>query len=212
MNSNTKMIDEKKDESLKELKVDDLEARVKKLKKDIKSMEQSSKDNSYQQNVIDIAEFLLSDKGIKTEFYNMIVPLFNTTVNDYLKKFGLNIAVIFDNEFNHNIKTMIHDDINYFSFSQGERSRIDISILLTFIKLSKSIANWDSNLLLLDEVIDQNLDSKGLLLMLDSIKNIASEEDLTAMIISHKLSDVDFIFDRQLVVTKECGFSVMTEQ
>ncbi len=188
-----------------------LNNKLQSLKEDITLGEVEYKENAYKDKIIQIAEFLLSDEGIKTEFYNIVVPLFNTTVNDYLKKFGLDIAVIFNDVFDYEIHTMRHKDVNYFSFSQGERSRIDISILLTFIKLSKTIANWDCNLLLLDEVIDQNLDSDGLQLILESIKSIAEEEDLTAMVISHKLSDSNFIFDREIVVTKEGGYSKMEE-
>ena len=211
ISNNKQLVEDKRNETLSDLNIEALKTRMDKVSSDLKTAKKSKKELEYKQKVIEMAEFLLSDKGIKTEFYNVVVPLFNKTVNEYITKFGLSIAVIFDNHFDYSIQTMTDVDVNYFSFSQGERSRIDISILLTFIKMSKTIANWDCNLLLLDEVIDQNLDTEGLLLMLESIKTIAQEESLTAMVISHKLSEANFNFDREIVVKKKGGFSEMTE-
>jgi len=159
--------------------------------------------------VLDITDYLLSDNGIKTEFYNIITPIFNNSVNDYLTKFELPYILTFNHEFDYTIQSIQNseEEINYYSFSEGEKKRIDISVLLTFIKISKKISNWNANFLVFDEIFDGGIDSEGLTLILDTVKKIVADEQLTTFIISHKLSDHAEIFDRNIVVTKEDGFS-----
>jgi DNA repair exonuclease SbcCD ATPase subunit len=161
-----------------------------------------------QESILEVAEFLLSDSGIKTEFYNVVVPLFNSTINEYIQKFELPIKILFDYEFNVTINS-VHtatDNVNYYSFSDGEKRRIEIAILLSFIKLSKAIANWSSNIMILDEILDSGVDNDGLLLMLESIREIANDEQLSMFIVSHKLISED-VFDRKLLITKDAVFS-----
>jgi DNA repair exonuclease SbcCD ATPase subunit len=161
--------------------------------------------------ILEIADFLLSDNGIKTEFYNIVVPIFNKTVNDYLKKFELPVVITFDYEFNYTIKSVQSQDsdINYYAFSEGEKKRIDISVMLTFIKLSKSIANWSTNIMIADEVFDGGIDNEGLTTILETVRGIAAEEQLSLFIVSHKILDNSEIFDRNLLVIKDNGYSKM---
>ena len=49
-------------------------------------------------------------------------------------------------------------EISYFSNSEGEKKRIDISIMLAFIDITKMICNWDCSLLIMDEIFDSKLD------------------------------------------------------
>jgi DNA repair exonuclease SbcCD ATPase subunit len=160
------------------------------------------------ESIYETADYLLSDSGIKTEFYNIVVPMFNQSVNDYVQKFALPVVITFDYEFNVTIKTLQGDspDVNYFSFSEGEKRRIEIAILLSFIKMSKAIASWSTNVLIFDEILDTGIDSEGLIMMLDSIRDIATEEQLNVFVISHKLLG-NGSFDKTMLITKDAMFS-----
>lgn len=176
----------------------------------LNSAEKKYHSNLDTETILDIAEFLLSDNGIKTEFYSTITPFFNKTTNEYLSYFELPIVLTFDEEFNYTISSVQDKgELNYYSFSEGEKKRIDISVMLTFIKLSKSISNFNCNLILADEIFDGGIDSEGLILILETMKKIAAEEQLNVIIVSHKMNENSEVFDRNIVVSKEDGFSKM---
>ena len=87
----------------------------------------------------------------------------NGHINKYLEALGANYVFILDEEFNETIKSRGRDTFTYNSFSQGERGRIDLSIILAFRKLVEARSNNDAimNILILDEVLDSSLDSEG---------------------------------------------------
>jgi DNA repair exonuclease SbcCD ATPase subunit len=203
---------EKKEAEELNLDLKSIEDNLKKNKTQLDELNNELQEYTEKESIMEVASFLLSDSGIKTEFYHSIVPLFNKTINAYITKFELPITITFDYEFNVTIRSVTsgNDDLNYFSFSEGEKKRIEISILLSFIKLSKTVANWSTNILGLDETLDSGIDGEGLQIMLDSIKDIASEEQLNVMIITHKVITSD-IFDRKILVTKDSFFSKLLD-
>jgi DNA repair exonuclease SbcCD ATPase subunit len=160
------------------------------------------------ETIYETAEYLLSDSGIKTEFYHVVVPMFNKIVNEYIQNFELPVVINFNYEFDVTIKTLhgADTDLNYYSFSEGEKKRIEVAILLSFIKMSKTIANWSVNILLLDEILGQYLDKKGLDIVLESIREIATEEQLNVLVVSHKDMGED-TFDKKILITKTAMFS-----
>ena len=202
-----KQIKEKENESL-DIDTNSLREELDNLTHSLELSNTALADAKEKEMIIELAGFLLSDKGIKTEFYNIIVPLLNKTVNEYITSFNLPIVISFDSDFNISIMTVKEqsNNVNYYSFSEGEKRRMEVAILLSFIKLSKSIANWNCNILIFDEIVDQNVDNEGLMSMLYSIKEIAQDEQLHAIVVSHKELDKD-IFDSTILITKDAIFS-----
>ena len=156
----------------------------------------------------DIVEQMLSDSGVRSDFYTNIVPVLNNKVNEYLQSFELPILIKFDNNLEYTIRSVTtdSDDLNYNSFSEGEKKKADISLLLSFIFLAKMISNWECNLLIFDEILDGAVDSNGLETIIQSLKEIITRNsDIALYIISHRLSDTSF--DNKLLVIKNNGFS-----
>jgi DNA repair exonuclease SbcCD ATPase subunit len=205
------LIVKKRDEKI-EVDLDEINQLLEENRKNLEDTVNIVNDCVKQESIIDIAMFLLSDSGIKTEFYNVVVPLFNATINDYIQKFELPVVIVFDYEFNVTINTVQSkdEDVNYYSFSDGEKRRIEIAILLSFIKLSKAIANWNCNLLIMDEILDSGIDSEGLKMMLESIRDIATNEQMSIYVVSHKVLDEE-VFDRKMLITKDAIFSKILE-
>lgn len=157
----------------------------------------------------DVVSTILSDNGIKAYFFRKIIPILNSKINDYLKKSGLSIKI----EINEFLEDKIFcldskgQEISYFSNSEGEKKRIDISIMLAFIDITKIICNWDCSLLIMDEIFDSKLDEDGLDFMINSIKNlITNNKKLKIFVISHVLKDLE-VFDKHYRVSKASGFS-----
>jgi Fe-S cluster assembly ATPase SufC len=103
------------------------------------------------------------------------------------------------------------NDINYNSFSAGERKRIDISVLLSFIDITKLITNWSCNLQIWDEVLDAGVDTDGLEKLIKNMKNYVDERnDMGVYVVSHKLQEVG-CFDNVVEIQKKDGFSIIKE-
>ena len=151
----------------------------------------------------------LGEYGVRQYFFNKLLPILNAKVNNYLNLFELPISLEFDNTLNAKI-TRGRYEMNYEQFSCGEKQRIDMSILLSFFDISKSISNWSCSVLFLDEILDSGVDSSGLTNFISVLNNIVhsnTEEDLGVYLISHKLADSSVNFDNVIEITKKALFS-----
>ena len=153
---------------------------------------------------------ILGDSGIKTYFFRKLVTLLNKNANEFLNKFELsNIHIDFDDEMKETI-TKNMNKRSYNSFSSGERTRIDMSILLSFFNISRLISNWSSNLVFIDELLDQNIDKSGIDQFVCTLYNIIAEgkRNLGIYIISHMLgSEVKVPITSTVEVKKVHDFS-----
>lgn len=125
---------------------------------------------------------ILKDSGIKTKIIDKYIPIINKLVNSYLETMELFVEYELDKEFNEKIKSRHRDDFSYASFSEGEKARIDLAILLAFRSISKMKSTTNTNLLLLDEIFDGSIDADGG----DSMSLILnSMSDTNVFVISH---------------------------
>ena len=74
---------------------------------------------------------LLKDGGVKRKIIKKYLPLINQQVNKYLQMMDFYINFKLDEEFNESIQSPIHEDFSYASFSEGEKMRIDLSLIET---------------------------------------------------------------------------------
>ena len=152
---------------------------------------------------------VLSDKGAKAFLMSKFIPLLNSKVQEYLKKFDLSIVISFNDLMQVEITNPKQPgtNIEYESFSKGEKKRLDMAILLSFIRVTKEICNWHCNIMFLDELLDGGLDAEGLDKVGQAIKSMVDEDDLSIYTISHRKLSYD-LFDRYIYVEKDSqGFS-----
>jgi DNA repair exonuclease SbcCD ATPase subunit len=165
----------------------------------------------------DIVQNILSENGIKAYFFQKLVPILNIKINEYIKLFELNVMIQFDELMNEKIINLenLRNDISYYAYSEGEKKRIDMAILLSFISITKIISNWNCNLLIIDELLDSAIDENGLEKLVYSLKNMCLDaNDLCVYIISHRLlQDYNTHFQNNLSIRKNNnGFSEITQQ
>lgn len=132
----------------------------------------------------------IMETGFKSFIYEQLIPILNYNINNYLKLFELPVNINFTNNMDVSIKTLVDNTngVNYYCFSEGEKKRIDIAILLSFINVTKSLTNWNCNLLIIDELLDSSIDDDGLEKLLLSLENIINNSnDMCVYIISHKI-------------------------
>jgi DNA repair exonuclease SbcCD ATPase subunit len=149
---------------------------------------------------------LLKDSGVKTQIIKKYLPLINQQVNRYLQMMDFYINFSLDEEFNEKIQSPIHEDFTYTSFSQGERQRIDLSLLFAWREVAKIKNSVSTNLIIFDEIFDSSLDGFGMDDFLKIIKYII--KDANIFVISHK-SGLEDKFDSVYKFEKVKGFSFM---
>jgi DNA repair exonuclease SbcCD ATPase subunit len=109
----------------------------------------------------DFAYSLLRDDGVKTKIIKKYLPFINQQVNRYLQMMDFYINFNLDEEFNETVKSPIHEDFSYSSFSEGEKMRIDLALLFTWREVARVKNSVNTNLLIMDEVFDSSLDGFG---------------------------------------------------
>ena len=149
---------------------------------------------------------LLKDGGVKAKIINKYLPLINQQVNRYLQMMDFYINFKLDEEFNETIETPIHEDFTYSSFSEGEKMRVDLSLLFTWREIARLKNSVNTNLLIMDEVFDSSLDGFGTEEFLKIIRFVI--KDANIFVISHK-TGLEDKFDEVLKFEKIKGFSRM---
>ena len=157
-----------------------------------------------QLNHYDFAYSLLKDDGVKTKIIKKYIPVINQQVNRYLQLMDFYINFHLDEEFNETVRSPIHEDFSYASFSEGEKMRIDLALLFTWREIARIKNSVNTNLLIMDEVFDSSLDGFGTEEFLKIIKFVI--KDANIFVISHK-SDLHDKFDNVIKFDKVKGFS-----
>jgi DNA repair exonuclease SbcCD ATPase subunit len=163
-----------------------------------------------QQIHYDVVYDILKDGGLKSRIIKHYVPIINGLVNKFLGKLNLYVDFTIDEEFKETIKSRYRDAFSYSSFSEGEKQRIDLAILLTWREVAKMKNSLNCNLLIFDEILDSSLDSSGtesFLKVLNKMKNKCS-----VFIISHKSDQLVDKFDQSLQFEKKNNFSKIKAQ
>ena len=147
---------------------------------------------------------LLKDGGVKSKIIKKYLPLINQQVNKYLQLMDFYINFKLDEEFSETVESPIHEDFSYASFSEGEKMRIDLSLLFTWREIARVKNSVNTNLLIMDEVFDSSLDGFGTDEFLKIIRYIISDANI--FVISHKTGMEDK-FEDVLKFEKVKGFS-----
>jgi len=163
-----------------------------------------------QQIHYDVVYDILKDGGLKSRIIKHYVPIINGLVNKFLGKLNLYVDFTIDEEFKETIKSRYRDAFSYSSFSEGEKQRIDLAILLTWREVAKMKNSLNCNLLIFDEILDSSLDAAGteaFMKVLNKMKNKCS-----IYIISHKADALVDKFDQTLQFEKKNNFSKIKVQ
>jgi len=159
-------------------------------------------------DVILAAGQLLKDNGIKTRIIKTYLPTMNKLINNFLQSMDFYVNFTLTENFEEIIKSRYRDVFTYDSFSEGEKARIDIALLLTWRSVAKLKNSVDTNLLILDEIFDGSLDQNGSSDLGWVLRNF--DDSTNVFVISHKEAMNDK-FDRTITAEKEKNFSILKE-
>jgi len=158
-----------------------------------------------QKEIITVAANILKDGGIKTRIIKQYIPVMNKLINKYLASMDFFVDFQLDENFGETIKSRFRDTFSYASFSEGEKLRIDLSLLFTWRAVAKLRNSVSTNLLIMDEIMDSSLDNAGTEEFLKIINEITSDSNV--FIISHKGDQLFDKFDNVIRFEKVKNFS-----
>jgi DNA repair exonuclease SbcCD ATPase subunit len=169
---------------------------LKQLEDNLKSLTEELKRLLDEKSYYEVASTLLKDSGIKTKIIKQYLPIINKLVNKYLASLDFFVNFTLDESFKEVIKSRHRDEFSYHNFSEGEKQRIDMALMLTWRAIAKLKNSANTNLLILDEVFDSSLDTSG---TEELMKILHMLEDVNLFVISHK---GDILHDKFINVIK----------
>ena len=152
-------------------------------KQKLQSLIDSRKELLDEKSLLESAGILLKDTGIKTKIIKRYLPVINKQVNKYLSAMDFFVNFNLDESFKEVIRSRHRDEFSYASFSEGEKQKIDISLLLTWRHIAKLKNSVNTNLLIMDEVFDSSLDANGTEYLMSLLHIL---EGTNLFVISHK--------------------------
>jgi len=190
-------------------KAETKKTRLKELNKEFETLKKEKISLLKNKSLFDVANVLLKDSGIKTKIIKQYVPIINKLINKYLASMDFFVNFELNESFEETIKSRYRDEFSYASFSEGEKSRIDLALLFTWRAIARLRNSSSTNLLVLDEVFDGSLDAQGNEELLKIIQTLTDNNNV--FVISHKTDAYLDKFQRVLRFEKQKNFSRMIE-
>ncbi len=155
----------------------------------------------------DIVVNLLKDSGIKTQIVRKYLPVINRSIRSHLTDLEFPVLFTLDEEFNETVASPLHQDFSYGSFSEGQKARIDLSMMFTWREVGKIKNSVSTNILILDEVFSSSLDDVGKQNLL-ALLRYGLDDTQRVLVVDHTLSqEFRDKFDHSIEVSKVKGFS-----
>jgi DNA repair exonuclease SbcCD ATPase subunit len=167
------------------------------LKAELKRFMEKHEKLINEKHYYDYAGSLLKDTGIKTRIIKQYLPIMNKLVNKYLNAMDFFVNFELNDNFEETIKSRHRDEFTYANFSEGEKQKLDISMLLTWRQVAKLKNSLHTNLLIMDEVFDSSLDTSSVEMLMSLLTDYS--DDTNIFIISHR---EDQLFDKFRSVIK----------
>lgn len=154
-------------------------------------------------------EFLLKlltskDSFIRKKIIEQNLSYLNSRLTHYLDRIGLPHTVVFQNDLSVSIEELGRE-LDFDNLSRGERNRLILSMSWAFRDVFESLYQ-PINLLFIDEMIDNGLDTQGVESALALLKQMSRERHKSIWLVSHR-DELAGRVENILKVVKESGFT-----
>lgn len=187
------------------------ETKIQELKNKLDELENQKSTLAHNKLVHEIASNLLKDGGIKSLIIKQYLPIINRLINKFLSAMNFYVTFKIDENFQETIKSRGRDIFTYSCFSEGERQRLDLAILLTWRTVAMMKNSVNTNLLFIDEIFDSSLDQVATENIIELINTETILKNSNIFIISHKTHLVDK-FSEYIKFEKHKSFSRIVTQ
>ena len=154
-------------------------------------------------------EFLLKlltskDSFIRKKIIEQNLSYLNSRLTHYLDRIGLPHTVVFQNDLSVSIEELGRE-LDFDNLSRGERNRLILSMSWAFRDVFESLYQ-PINVLFIDEMIDNGLDTQGVESALALLKQMSRERHKSIWLVSHR-DELAGRVENILKVVKENGFT-----
>lgn len=154
-----------------------------------------------------LLKFLTSkDSFIRKRIIDQNLNYLNSRLSYYLGQMQLPHSVKFLNDLSVEISEL-GLEFDFDNLSRGERTRLILSLSWAFRDVFESL-NMPMNMLFIDELIDNGLDSAGVESAFEILKKVSRERNKNIFLISHREELINRV-TQILMVVKENGFTVL---
>lgn len=151
--------------------------------------------------------FSNKENSFKKFFIGQMIETFNEKINQYLPFFfEENITINFDKELECEI-IIDKEKVSIKSFSAGQKTRADLAVAFALFSLSRIFFSNESNLLIVDEILDTNIDVYGIESALTIVEGFGY--DTSVFVVSHNQDIKDKIKNKIEITRDENKFSII---
>ena len=144
------------------------------------------------------------DSFVRKKIIDQNLSYLNSRLTHYLDKIGLPHSVKFQNDLTVSIEELGRE-LDFDNLSRGERNRLILSMSWAFRDVWESLYS-PINLLFIDELIDNGLDTQGVENSLSLLKKMSRERHKSIWLVSHR-DELAGRVENILKVVKENGFT-----
>ena len=144
------------------------------------------------------------DSFVRKKIIDQNLSYLNSRLTHYLDRMGLPHTVKFMNDLSVNIEELGRE-LDFDNLSRGERTRLILSMSWAFRDVWESLYH-PINLLFIDELIDNGLDTAGVENALGLLKRMSRERNKSVWLVSHR-DELAGRVENILKVVKENGFT-----
>jgi DNA repair exonuclease SbcCD ATPase subunit len=144
------------------------------------------------------------DSFIRKKIIEQNLSYLNARLTHYLDRIGLPHTVVFQNDLNVSIEELGRE-LDFDNLSRGERNRLILSMSWAFRDVFESLYQ-PINVLFIDEMIDNGLDTQGVESALGLLKQMSRERHKSIWLVSHR-DELAGRVENILKVVKENGFT-----
>jgi DNA repair exonuclease SbcCD ATPase subunit len=190
---------------------DTLERVVKELEEKLKTGKADLEKLDHDCNVLECVKFVVSEEGVKSYIVKKILAVLNGRMAYYLDKLHANCLCQFDEFFDEQITDEKGEHKSYFNFSGGERKRIDLACLFSFLDIRRMQGDVHFSTIFYDELLDSSLDDKGVELVLDILRERAIKHNENCYIITHRGTTITEKIDNTIFLEKRNNFTYVLQ-
>jgi len=161
-----------------------------------------------QTEYMNLVTSMLKDSGIKAMLIKKYLPIINHSININLASLGFFAKFTLSETFDETIQARGIDTLSYNNFSEGEKLRIDMAILMAWRDIARMHGGVSTNLLFFDEIFDSSMDAVGtdsLMMLLGAMK------ETNLFIITHTPEKIADKVRSHIQFGKVDGFSKILE-
>lgn len=145
------------------------------------------------------------DSVVRKNIINQNLFLLNNRLKLYLQKLELPYQVTFESDMSVSINNL-GNELDFGNLSRGEKTKLIISLSLAFRDVYESL-NVPTNLLFVDELLDNGMDYIGVENTVKILKQLISTQNKDIFLVSHREELLSGQVSNILHVIKENGFT-----